>query len=193
MRSYFHVVSDGPLSYTSHHLWTNKHSPVKYEDNISCKVCGPCIINFQIYTCSLQVLMFIFPITTSNKQHEGSPVLDSTDVPSSAPKQSMPEVHGLVGSPALESTCALLSPPTQPILELLFTKPSIKDDRRNFAATTYACTRHAVMQYAAICDACMNKVSRIKYWGALPRSYGFWDIFGPMRCFSEARRQFHMC
>ena len=54
---------------------------------------------------------------------EGSPVLDSTDVPSSAPKQSMPEVHGLVGSSALESTSALFSAPTQPILEVLFTKP----------------------------------------------------------------------
>jgi len=32
---------------------------------------------------------------------EGSPVLDSTDVPYSAPKQSMPEVYGLVGSPAV--------------------------------------------------------------------------------------------
>ena len=47
---------------------------------------------------------------------EGSPVPDSTDVQSSAPKQSMPEVHGLVGSPELESTGALLSPSTQPIL-----------------------------------------------------------------------------
>ena len=53
---------------------------------------------------------------------EGSPVLDSTDVPSSGPKQSMPEVHGLVGSSALESTGALLFVPTQPILEVLFTK-----------------------------------------------------------------------
>ena len=52
--------------------------------------------------------------------HEGSPVLDSTDVPSS---MSMPEIH-LEGSPALESTGALLSGPTQPILEVLFTKPS---------------------------------------------------------------------
>ena len=47
---------------------------------------------------------------------EGSPVLESTDVQSSAPKQSMPEVHGLQGFPALESTGALLSPSTQPIL-----------------------------------------------------------------------------
>ena len=53
---------------------------------------------------------------------EGSPVLDSTDVPSSGPKQSMPEVHGLVGSSTLESTGALLFAPTQPILEVLFTK-----------------------------------------------------------------------
>ena len=52
--------------------------------------------------------------------HEGSPVLDSTDVPSSAPKYSMPEVH-LEGSPALESTGALLSAPTQ---RYFFTKPS---------------------------------------------------------------------
>ena len=37
-------------------------------------------------------------------------------------KQSMPEVHGLVGFPALKSTGALLSLPTQPILELLVTK-----------------------------------------------------------------------
>ena len=36
----------------------------------------------------------------------------------------MPEVHGFVGSPALESIGALLSAPTQPILEVLFTKPS---------------------------------------------------------------------
>ena len=38
----------------------------------------------------------------------------------------MPEVYGLVGSPALESTGALLSTPTcaQPVLEILFTKPS---------------------------------------------------------------------
>ena len=55
--------------------------------------------------------------------HEGSPILDSTDVPSSVPKYSMPEVH-LEGSPVLEPTGALLSVPTQPILEVLFTKPS---------------------------------------------------------------------
>ena len=36
----------------------------------------------------------------------------------------MPEVYGLVDSPALESTGALLSAPTQPVLEILFTKPS---------------------------------------------------------------------
>ena len=36
----------------------------------------------------------------------------------------MPEVHGLIGSPALKSTSALLSAPTQPILEVLLTKPS---------------------------------------------------------------------
>ena len=53
---------------------------------------------------------------------EGSPVLDSTDVPSSAPKQSIPEVHGLVGSPLLKSTGGLLSPLTQLILEVLFTE-----------------------------------------------------------------------
>ena len=47
--------------------------------------------------------------------HEGSPVLDSTDVPSSAPKYSMPEVH-LKGSP---STGELLSVLTQPIPEVL--------------------------------------------------------------------------
>ena len=52
--------------------------------------------------------------------HEGSPVLDSMDVPSSAPKYSMP----LEGFLALESTGALLSAPTQFILEVLFTKPS---------------------------------------------------------------------
>ena len=55
--------------------------------------------------------------------HEGSPVLDSTVVPSSAPKYSMPEIH-LESSPALESTGALLSAPTQPILEVPFTKLS---------------------------------------------------------------------
>ena len=49
-------------------------------------------------------------------------MLDSMDVPSSAPKQSRPVVHGLVGSPALKSTGALLSPPIQPILEVVFTK-----------------------------------------------------------------------
>ena len=53
---------------------------------------------------------------------EGSPVLDLMGVPSSVPKQSRPEVHGFVGSPALKSTGALLSPPTQPILEVVFTK-----------------------------------------------------------------------
>ena len=53
---------------------------------------------------------------------EGSPVLGSTNVPSSVLKQSVPEVHGIVGSPALKSTGALLSPPTQPILEVVFTK-----------------------------------------------------------------------
>ena len=47
------------------------------------------------------------------------------DVPSSGPKQSMPEVHGLVGSSALESTGALLSAPTQPILEV-FTKHLVR-------------------------------------------------------------------
>ena len=55
----------------------------------------------------------------------------------------MPEVHGLVGSPALEATGALLSAPTQPILEVLFTKPT-KDvfvSWTYFAATT--CTGHA--------------------------------------------------
>ena len=36
----------------------------------------------------------------------------------------MPEVLGLVGSPALESTGALLSAPTQPILQVLFTMNS---------------------------------------------------------------------
>ena len=40
--------------------------------------------------------------------------MDLTDAPSSAPKESMPEVRGLVGSPALETTGALLSPPTRP-------------------------------------------------------------------------------
>ena len=49
-------------------------------------------------------------------------MLDLTDIPASAPKQSMPEVHDLVGSPALESTGALLSLPTQPILEVVFTE-----------------------------------------------------------------------
>ena len=39
----------------------------------------------------------------------GLEALDSMDVLSSSPKQSIPEVHGLVGSPALKST--LLSPP----------------------------------------------------------------------------------
>ena len=39
---------------------------------------------------------------------EGSPVLDSTDVQSSAPKQSMPEVHGLVGSPAFSANTACI-------------------------------------------------------------------------------------
>ena len=38
-------------------------------------------------------------------------MLDSTDVPFLAPKQFMPQVHGLVVSPALESTGALLSAP----------------------------------------------------------------------------------
>ena len=80
--------------------------------------------------------------------HEGSPVLDLTDVPSSAPKYSMPEVH-LEGSPALESTGALLSAPTQPILEVLFTSPV--RTFVSFVATT--CMRRA---YAAICAACMN-------------------------------------
>ena len=36
--------------------------------------------------------------------------------------QRQPELHGLVDSLALKSTGALLSPPTQPILELVFTK-----------------------------------------------------------------------
>ena len=55
---------------------------------------------------------------------ESSPVLDLMDVPSSLPKYSMPEVHGLVGSAVLESTGTLLSGPTQPILEVIFTNPS---------------------------------------------------------------------
>ena len=37
-------------------------------------------------------------------------------------KHSRSELHGLVDSPALKSTGALLSPPTQPILEVVFTK-----------------------------------------------------------------------
>ena len=49
-------------------------------------------------------------------------MLDSTDVPASASKQSMLEVHDLVGSSTLESTGALLSPPTQPLLEVVFTE-----------------------------------------------------------------------
>ena len=34
----------------------------------------------------------------------------------------MPEVHGLAGSPALESTGVLLSAPTQSMLAVLYTK-----------------------------------------------------------------------
>ena len=49
-------------------------------------------------------------------------MLDLTGVPSSVPKRSRPDVHGFVDSPALKSIGALLSPPTQPILEVVFTK-----------------------------------------------------------------------
>lgn len=56
------------------------------------------------------------------------PDLMDVHVPYSTPEQFMPEVHGLVGSPLIPSIGALLSAPTQPILELLFTKPS-KDVR----------------------------------------------------------------
>ena len=55
--------------------------------------------------------------------HKSSPVLDSMDIPSSVPKYSIPEVH-LEGSPALESTSALLYAPTQLILGVLFYKAS---------------------------------------------------------------------
>ena len=75
---------------------------------------------------------------------EGSPVLD---VPSSAPKQSMPEVHGLVGSPVLESTGTFLSTSTQPILEALFTKPS-KDIR----LIDIICSYHVCAQSKHACD-----------------------------------------
>ena len=55
--------------------------------------------------------------------HDGSPVLDSTNVSSSAQKYSIPALH-LEDSPVLEYTGSLLSVPTQPVLDVIFTKPS---------------------------------------------------------------------
>ena len=90
--------------------------------------------------------------------HEGSSVLDSTDVPSSAPKQSMPEVHGLKGSPALESTGALLSAPTKP--------------SKDVCLIDIICSHHVLeasmfrsIQRSALHGMNINYVLRLQYWG----------------------------
>ena len=70
------------------------------------------------------------------------------EVPSSAPKQSMPEVHGLVGSTVLKSTGALLSMSTQPILEVVVYKGYLSHQNNLQPPSA-----QGICKYTAICAA----------------------------------------
>ena len=83
---------------------------------------------------------------------EGSPVLDSTDVPSSAPKQSMPKVHGLEGSPAFS-------------VNTTYTKGSFTKPNKDVCLINIICSHHVRAQGCSDLH-CSIKVLRI-YWGAL--------------------------